>query len=67
MSGMSAESSPFSVLGYHDGQWRIMYGSYGQTGGMSFASLTFKVKARRKPQPDAEIPTDPPGEGPDPT
>ena len=51
---------------YHDGAWRIMYGRYGQTGGlMSFASLTFKVKARRKPQPDAEVPPDPPGDGPD--
>ncbi len=53
------------AIGYHDGQWRIMYGNYGQTGGMSLSSLKYKVRVRRsKPRPDAEIPPDPPGEPP---
>lgn len=54
------------AIGYHDGQWRIMYGNYGQAGGMRLAALTFKVKEKRgKPRPDAEVPPDPPGEGPE--
>ena len=52
------------AIGYHDGAWRVMYGRYGQTGGMSLASLKHKLR-RGKPRPDAEVPPDPPGEGPD--
>lgn len=52
------------AIGYHDGAWRIMYGNYGQRGGMSLASPQAQVR-RSKPRPDAEVPPDPPGEGPD--
>lgn len=47
------------AIGYHDGQWRIMYGNYGQTAG----------RLADEPEPvipdDAEVPPDPPGKGPD--
>ena len=52
------------AIGYHDGAWRIMYGDYGQRGGMTLASLKHKVR-RSKPQPNAEVPPNPPGKGPD--
>lgn len=51
------------AIGYHDGAWRIMYGRYGQTGGMTLASLMHKVR-RSKPRPNAEVPPDPPSDPP---
>lgn len=51
------------AVGYHDGAWRIMYGQYGQTGGMSFASIKHLL-GRRKPRASAEVPPDPPMEPP---
>lgn len=49
------------AIGYHDGAWRIMYGNYGQRGGLSLAGIRQKLR-RAKPRPDAEIPPDPPVE-----
>lgn len=45
------------AIGYHDGAWRIMYGNYGQTGGMALAAIGHKLK-RRRPRQGAETPPD---------
>ena len=52
------------AIGYHDNAWWVMYGDYGQRGGMTLAAVKHKVK-RSKPRPNAEVPPDPPGEAPD--
>lgn len=53
------------AIGYHDGAWRVMYGDFGQRGGMTLASLKHKMR-RRNPRPNAEIPPDAPGVPPAP-
>lgn len=46
------------AIGFHDGRWNIMYGQYGQTGGMSFSALRHKIREGRRPRQDAETPPD---------
>lgn len=49
------------AIGYHDGAWRVMYGRYGQTGGLTIAAVFHKLR-RSKPRPDAEVPPGLPSE-----
>lgn len=53
------------AIGYHDGRWNVMYGRYGQTGGMTLAAVRLKLR-RSKPRLDAEVPPDPPTKVPHP-